>query len=130
MTTSIVNCLFVGAGGALGAISRYLLGLIPMKAAGAFPMTTLIINVLGAFCIGLVVALAGRAGGLDPRLVLLLKAGFCGGFTTFSTYSLETVTLCQNGRWGLAALYVTLSVLLCLAAVLGGEAAGSKFLST
>lgn len=66
-----------------------LLGKLPVKAAG-FPVITLGINVVGAFCIGLIVAAVGKHSGWDPRLVLFLKVGFCGGFTTFSTFSLET----------------------------------------
>ena len=81
--------LFVALGGAIGSVSRFLLGKLPVKAAG-FPVITLGINVVGAFCIGLIVAAVGKHSGWDPRLVLFLKVGFCGGFTTFSTFSLET----------------------------------------
>ena len=81
----------------------------------------LLIFAVLAFCIGLLVALAGRHTGWDPQL-LLLKVGVCGGFTTFSTFCSESVQLLQNGRPGLAALYVVLSVLLGGAAVLAGQA--------
>lgn len=118
----LLNCLCVGIGGAIGSVCRYLLGLLPARPAGGFPLITLGINVLGAFCIGLLMALAGRHTGWDPRLLLLLKVGVCGGFTTFSTFYSESVQLLQNGRPGLAALYVVLSVLLGGAAVLAGQA--------
>lgn len=118
----LLNCLCVGIGGAIGSVRRYLLGLLPVRPAGGFPLITLGINVLGAFCIGLLMALAGRHTGWDPRLLLLLKVGVCGGFTTFSTFCSESVRLLQNGRPGLAALYVVLSVLLGGAAVLAGQA--------
>lgn len=117
----LLNCLCVGIDGAIGSVCRYLLGLLPVRPAGGFPLITLGINVLGAFCIGLLMALAGRHTGWDPRL-LLLKVGVCGGFTTFSTFCSESVQLLQNGRPGLAALYVVLSVLLDGAAVLAGQA--------
>lgn len=118
----LLNCLYVGIGGAIGSVCRYLLGLLPVRPAGGFPLITLGINVLGAFCIGLLMALAGRHTGWDPRLLLLLKVGVCGGFTTFSTFCSESVQLLQNGRPGLTALYVVLSVLLGGAAVLAGQA--------
>lgn len=118
----LLNCLCVGIDGAIGSVCRYLLGLLPVRPAGGFPLITLGINVLGAFCIGLLMALAGRHTGWDPRLLLLLKVGVCGGFTTFSTFYSESVQLLQNGRPGLAALYVVLSVLLGGAAVLAGQA--------
>ena len=89
---TLLDCLFVALGGAIGSVSRFLLGKLPVKAAG-FPVITLGINVVGAFCIGLIVAAVGKHSGWDPRLVLFLKVGFCGGFTTFSTFSLETAQL-------------------------------------
>lgn len=114
----LYNCLFVGIGGAIGSVTRYLTGLIPIKSQNSFPLTTLIINVLGAFCIGIIVAIAGRAKGFDPKLLLLLKVGFCGGFTTFSTFSLETVGLLQKGSYFTAGIYMALSFVLCIFAIL------------
>ena len=117
----LIDCLFVGAGGALGAISRYLLGLLPIKTENGFPVVTLCINVAGAFCIGLLVALSEKLPCFDSRLLLLTKVGFCGGFTTFSTFSYETVQLFQNGKAVTALTYVMLSFLLCIAAVFGAQ---------
>ena len=116
-----INCLFVALGGAVGSVSRYLLGLLPVKAAAGFPLTTLVINVTGAFLIGFLTALAGKHTGFDPRLMLLLKVGLCGGFTTFSTFCNETVQLMQGGRTALAALYVVLSLALGAGAVFAGQ---------
>ena len=116
-----LNCLFVGAGGALGAIARFLLGLLPLKPESGFPAVTLGINVAGALCIGLVAALAGRIGSLDSRLLLFLKVGLCGGFTTFSTFSHETAQLLQSGKIAMGVLYASLSVLLCVGAVIGAQ---------
>lgn len=118
------NCLFVGAGGAAGAVCRYLMGLIPWLQRGAFPLPTLLINLLGAFLIGLIAQRAGGSTGMDPNLVLLLKVGFCGGFTTFSTFSLESLSLLESGRWGLFTLYAGLSLVLCIAGVALGKAVG------
>lgn len=118
----LYNCLFVGIGGAIGSVARYLVGLVPMKIQNDFPLTTLIINVLGAFCIGVIVALAGRYKSFDPKLLLLLKVGFCGGFTTFSTFSLETVGLLQKGNYFSAGIYMALSIILCICAILFAQA--------
>lgn len=117
----MVEVLCVGFGGFLGSVGRYLLSLVPVP--GAFPVMTLVTNVIGAVVIGFVVALADMSG-LSPKAVLFLKTGVCGGFTTFSTFSLETVTLWQNGQLGLAGCYAALSVGLCVAGVVAGEALG------
>ena len=111
-----LNCLAVGGGGACGAVCRYLLGLLPLN-HGSFPLSTLMINVLGSFLIGIVIACGGKALAADPRLILFLQAGFCGGFTTFSAFANETFVLLESGRFVPAILYVTLSVVLCVAAV-------------
>ena len=116
----IWNCIAVGCGGALGSVGRYLLGFLPVPHEG-FPFITLGINILGAFLIGLVIAFAGKHGGADPRWILFLQVGFCGGFTTFSTFSNETFLLIQNGRILSAAVYILLSVVLCVCAVWGGR---------
>lgn len=118
----LVNCLYVAAGGAVGSVCRYLLGLLPIKNTGGFPYITLGINVLGAFCIGLLAAAAAKHTGMDPRLVLLLKVGLCGGFTTFSTFCNEAVGLLQSGKVLPALLYMVLSVVLGVAAVFAGQA--------
>ena len=118
------NCMFVGLGGAAGAICRYLMGMIPLLQRGAFPLPTLMINLLGSFLIGIIAQKANGPTGMDPNLVLLLKVGFCGGFTTFSTFSLESLTLLEEGRMGLFALYAGLSLVLCIAGVALGKAVG------
>lgn len=116
------NCIFVGLGGMAGAVSRYLLTLIPVREHGGFPVMTLCINVMGAFFIGLLAAAAEKEAGISPNGLLLLKVGFCGGFTTFSTFSLETVLLLQNGKYVMGISYIILSVLLCtLAVILAGS---------
>lgn len=117
----IFNCLAVGAGGFVGAVLRYLAGLIPQLQRGAFPVATLLINVAGAILIGAVAESAKSVPGINPSLLLFLKVGVCGGFTTFSTFSLEGLGLLESGRTGLFALYALLSVGLCLAGVLLGK---------
>lgn len=105
----MINCLIVGLGGALGAVMRYLIGLIPFNPDNGFPINTFIINVVGAFVIGIVAALAAK-NAMNPKLVLFLKVGICGGFTTFSSFALETDRLLMKGQSFTAVLYVLLSI--------------------
>ena len=117
----LLNCVFVGLGGAAGSICRYLLGLLPLKPVSGFPAITLCINIAGAFALGLIGALAGKYAKLNPQLLLFLRVGVCGGFTTFSTFSLESLVLLEDGRPVLFGGYVLLSVTLCLAGVWLGK---------
>ncbi len=114
---TFLNCVFVGLGGLVGSVLRYLVSLVPLRHESGFPLVTLIINVLGAFVLGLLVALTGRTVGLDPRAELFLKVGLCGGFTTFSTFALEAHTLLSGGKPATGLLYMLLSVVLCVLAV-------------
>lgn len=118
--TVLLNCLCVGLGGFVGSVLRYLVTLLPYGAG--FPVKTLAINVLGAFVLGLICALATRHVDASPQLVLMLKVGVCGGFTTFSTFALETSDLLQSGAWPAALAYVVASVVLSVAAVFDAEA--------
>lgn len=115
-------CLCVALGGAVGSVLRYLVSLIDLGETTVFPYKTLFVNIVGAFVIGLLVAFAAKSAALSDNWMLCLKVGLCGGFTTFSTFALETVTLTQDGKWGMAIAYVLLSVLLSLAAVWSAEA--------
>ena len=119
----MLSCLFVALGGAVGSVARYLIGLIKLNDSAVFPIKTLAINIIGSFLIGLIVALSVKSSDLDPQLVLFLKVGVCGGFTTFSTFALESVELFGSGRPGAAVLYVLLSVLGSAAAILLAQAA-------
>ena len=114
----MMNMLLVGAGGALGAAGRYGLSLVPLR--GDFPLATLCTNFLGALLIGFIVGLAG-AGRLGSGGTLFWKTGVCGGFTTFSTFSLESLTLLEKGKWLLGGGYMLLSVGLCLVGVALGR---------
>ena len=117
----LLNCVFVGLGGAAGSICRYLLGLLPLKPVSGFPAITLCIDIAGAFALGLIGALAGKYAKLNPQMLLFLRVGVCGGFTTFSTFSVETAGLLQSGKTGLAMLYTALSLLLGVTMVLLGQ---------
>ena len=101
--------LWVGLGGALGAIFRYGISLIPLK--NHFPILTLITNILGAFIIGMVVGLFTKER-ISPSINLFLKTGVCGGFTTFSTYMLDFGNLMTNAKLAEAFLYLLGSLLL------------------
>lgn len=109
-----MNFLYVGLGGALGAMLRYAISLIPYK--GSFPLLTFFTNILGAVIIGFVVGIAARKN-ISDNFMLFLKTGVCGGFTTFSTFSLEAYNLFHNGSYSLAIIYALLSVLLCIGGV-------------
>lgn len=117
----MLECLLVGLGGFVGSVLRYLVSRIPLGEQGGFPWKTLLVNVAGAFIIGIIAAAASKGSGLDPRLTLLLKTGFCGGFTTFSTFALETVQLANGGRMWTAAAYVVTSLVLSVLAVMAAE---------
>ena len=117
----MIECIVVGAGGFIGAVCRYLIGLIPVNENLAFPVKTFAINILGSFIIGLIAGLALKNNALNPRVVLFLKVGICGGFTTFSTFSLEAWTLLEQGKMLSGGLYIALSVICCLAGVCLGR---------
>lgn len=110
------NLVFVALGGALGAVCRYL---ISRLSDTSFPWGTLAVNLLGSFFIGLLVGVVNR-GLLSPEMKLLLVTGFCGGFTTFSTFASEAFTMLRMGDAMLMALYVGMSVALGIAAVCVG----------
>ena len=112
--------LFVGLGGAIGAMLRYGISMVPVKSE--FPYMTLLINFLGAVAIGILAALSMRQSLLTEHSLLLLTTGVCGGFTTFSTFSLEAVSLLEQHKTGMGITYILSSVLLCLLGVLLGKA--------
>ena len=109
--------LAVGLGGALGAILRYLISLLPLK--GSFPVWTLLTNLLGAVAIGFIAGASAR-GRMQDVAALFWKTGVCGGFTTFSTLCKETVNLWRAGQENLALSYVGLSISLGLLAAFAG----------
>ncbi|PAT34201.1 fluoride efflux transporter CrcB [Vandammella animalimorsus] len=125
-----MNLLLVGLGGLLGAIARYVLSLhlsaatAPSAGLAPLPWGTLAVNLLGCLAIGLLAGLAMRGDWLDPALRLFLFTGVLGGFTTFSAFGLEALTLLLQRQWALALGYVLASVGLGLLAVAAGLWAG------
>lgn len=117
----MLNCIYVGIGGFFGSICRYLIGLLPVRAAGDFPISTLAINIVGAFVLSLITAIAAKNTSISPRVVLMLKVGICGGFTTFSTFAYESFSLFRNGASLTAVIYILASVVLSVLAVISGQ---------
>ena len=111
--------LFVALGGAAGAVSRYAISLIPVKSG--FPILTLMTNIIGAVLIGFIAGIAGSKNEISKNTVLFWKTGVCGGFTTFSTFSLEAYNLFDNGKYVIGGLYVLLSCCGCILGVLCGR---------
>lgn len=116
-----VKILAVGAGGFLGSVCRFLISSLPLPERISFPLLTLLINFAGAVVIGALAEIPAAGGVFPPPVQLFLKTGLCGGFTTFSTFSLETVELLQNGKTGTGILYAVLSVGCCLLGILLGQ---------
>lgn len=117
-----MNVLFVAAGGALGSVLRYLLQNLVGNIAGKdFPLGTLLINIIGSACMG---ALVGWLAQNTPEnahdIRLFCAIGLLGGFTTFSSFSLDAVTLYQQGRIQQAVIYVLVSVVCSIAGLLAG----------
>jgi CrcB protein len=120
------NASLVAVGGAIGSVLRWAVIVVAGARLGAaFPWGTMIVNVAGSFVIGVVAELAtGPIAGVSPAVRLFLATGICGGFTTFSTYSLDTLTLARDGSHLQAAAYLVASIVLGLvAAYLGIVAA-------
>jgi CrcB protein len=130
MSGNLLACIYVFVGGGTGAVMRYLLGIQAAKLWGVnFPYGTLIINILGSFLIGVIASyFALYSTESNQSLRLFLIVGILGGFTTFSSFSLETLMLLQRGEFWLAIGYILLSVLISLAvAHFGFELAKMKF---
>ena len=114
-----MSFVFVALGGAIGAVARYAISLIPVKSQ--FPILTLVTNILGAVLIGFIVGMTDKKADVSQNTVLFWKTGICGGFTTFSTFSLEAYKLFENKAYGLGGLYVGLSVCCCIFGILLGK---------
>lgn len=114
---NMISFLLVGAGGALGSMMRYGVSLIP--ATKFFPYHTFIVNIIGSFVIGALMGLLLK-NSISNEGWKFLATGVCGGFTTFSAFSLEGVELLQQQRYGIFLLYFSLSIVTGLAATFGG----------
>lgn len=117
----LLASLSVGFGAFVGANARYVIGLVWDRAvAHPFPGNTLFINVFGSFLLAFIIGLLGERFQTAHPFRLLLTVGFCGGFTTFSTFAVETVNLMRAGDNGQAAIYVVASVALSVLAAVAG----------
>jgi fluoride exporter len=117
--------LWVGLGGAMGSIARYLVGLLVYERMGTrFPYGTFVINISGCFVIGLVLTVLDDRLGLSPAWREALAIGFVGAFTTFSTFEYETLRAVQHGQAATALTYVVSSVVLGFVAVWAGATVG------
>lgn len=119
----MIQAILVAVGGAIGSVLRYYVGQWALRLAGpAFPWGTLIVNVVGCFVIGVFAEMIIRRFDASPELRLLLITGFLGGFTTFSAFSLDAISLFERGAVVSGAVYIVASVGLSLAGVIAGLA--------
>ena len=114
-----MSFLFVALGGALGSVARYAIRLIPIKSE--FPILTFITNIIGAVLIGFIVGIASDRESISSNTILFWKTGVCGGFTTFSTFSLEAFSLFENKQYSTGGIYVVFSCACCILGILCGK---------
>ncbi|HLZ45598.1 MAG TPA: fluoride efflux transporter CrcB [Gemmatimonadales bacterium] len=120
--------IYIVVGGIIGTLARYYVqGWIQVR-GGTFPVGTLAINLIGSLLIGFVIRLATGSTIISPDLRAALTIGFCGAFTTMSTFSYESVALLRDGEYGYAGLYMGGTVVGCLAAVMIGTALANRLL--
>ena len=126
---SFTTCLLVMIGGALGTLARYAVSTLASPISGQLPWGTIIINITGSFVIGLfgTLTLASGRYPVSENTRLFVMIGLCGGYTTFSSFSLQTLDLMRNGAMTRAMVNVAASVVLCIAAVAVGHAVGAQF---
>ena len=119
----IFDILVAGLGGFVGSALRCATGFLPVKNPAGFPIKTFLINVAGCFIFALATCIAAKRGSLGPRALVLIRTGFCGGFTTFSAFAGESATLLKNGNYATAVAYIALSVAMGLLAFFAAERA-------
>jgi CrcB protein len=117
----VLDFLAISLGAIVGANARYFISRFTSRVYGpAFPYGTLFINVTGSFIVGFFMIWTTQRVIVDPRWRLLVVVGFCGGFTTFSSYAYESMAYVEQGQWGLMLTNVVANNLLCLIAALAG----------
>lgn len=120
----------VAIGAALGGVSRfYLASFIQQRAGADFPAGTLVINITGSFLLGFIMRLALQSDFISIEARALLTTGFCGGYTTFSTFSYETAQLLEDREFGRAGVYVVTSVVIALLGTFAGFAVANRILA-
>ena len=119
---------YITLGGILGTLARYLLQGVTQARGGTFPTGTLAINIAGSFLLGFIMRFATGSTVVSPELRGGLTIGFCGAFTTMSTFSYESIRLLGDGEYWYAGLYTGGTILGCLAAVVTGTALANKLL--
>ena len=122
-----MTLVYIALAGAAGSVARYLLAQGVQRVVASHtqvPVGTLAVNVIGAFAIGVVMAVFAARGELDSRVRIAISVGFLGGFTTYSAFAYETVTLLESDRVGTAALYVAATLFVAGAAAFGGILVG------
>jgi fluoride exporter len=120
---SLVSYGCIALGAIVGASARYALSLlIARNFSTSFPYGTLLINITGSLIVGFFLVFSTERALLDPRWRLLIVIGFCGSYTTFSSYAFESFALMERGQWLLSGVNIVASNVLCLAAVLAGAA--------
>jgi CrcB protein len=120
----------VAVGGAVGCLSRfYLATFVQQRVGPSFPGGTLLINVTGSFLLGFLMRYALQSGSISPATRAMVTTGFCGGYTTFSTFSYETALMLEDGEYGRAATYVGASVAVSLVFTFLGFAAANQLLA-
>lgn len=124
-----MTIIYIALGGIAGTLSRYgLEGWIQSRTATGFPLGTLTVNISGSLLLGFILRVATGTTLISPDVRAALTIGFCGAFTTMSTFSYESVALLTDGDYLRAALYMSATILGCVAAVMLGTALGSKLL--
>ena len=115
--------LWVAAGSAIGGLLRFFITRLMLSASASFPWSTVVANVLGCFLIGFfgTLTLDGSRFAVSENIRLFVMVGICGGFTTFSSFTLETLDLFRSGSWNRAFANIALSLALCLASVAAGH---------
>lgn len=113
----MLNALVIFIGGGLGSMLRYFVSVLLRNYSFNLPLATFSVNIIGSLVLGFTAALFWRQTHLHPTIRLAIVVGFCGGLTTFSSFSWETFEMLKNGEFLLALLYTTISVLTCVLAV-------------